>query len=90
MGYIKLTLLLGGYEVSNTRIQNQLDFINKIFFFQENQCTLGIDIVLGTFISLILGSINFKCQKSTFIKYRPFIYSATIIQGRKLFKGGNY
>ena len=39
---------------------------------------------------LILGFVNFKCQKSTFIKCGLFIYSATIIQRRKLFKGGNY
>ena len=50
----------------------------------------------------ILGSVNFKCQKSTFIKIRLFYtYTATIIQGRKLlinrtfwvrqlFKGDNY
>ena len=35
MGYIKLTILLGGYEASNTRIQNQLDFINIFFFFKK-------------------------------------------------------
>ena len=55
---------------------------------------------------LILSSVDFKCQKSSFIELGLFIqcdnYSreetfyykdflcATSIQGRQLFKGGNY